>query len=258
MSKPKGTSGKAARPAAAGTRVADDRPPAEALREKAARIQGSQIAAYGEPNWMPGLDPLSELVATILSQHTSDVNSHRAFATLQASFRDWEEVRRAPVARIAEAVRSAGLAKVKAPRIKETLDYVAEHGPRSSEGSPLRLDFLAEFEVAEAKAWLRAIPGVGPKTAACVLMFALNKPALPVDTHVYRVSSRLGLLDARTSVEAAHAQLEALVAPENMYAFHVLLVTHGRRVCRAQQPRCAVCNLKEECDYYQGAISRSG
>ena len=222
------------------------------IRLRAERILRLLIAGYERPRWTPGLDPVSELVATILSQHTSDVNSDRAFANLRASFDDWDEVRGAPVARIAGAVRSAGLANVKASRIKETLEYVARHAPRNIAGAPLSLAFLADLNVAEAKAWLRAIPGVGPKTAACVLMFALNKPALPVDTHVYRVSRRLGLIDGRTSVEAAHERLEALVASEDIFAFHVLLVTHGRRVCRAQQPRCAVCNLTHECDYYQG------
>lgn len=228
-----------------------------ALRAKARRIHRLLIEEYGRPEWLPSLDPLSELVATILSQHTSDVNSHRAFANLRARFRSWREVADAPVGTIAEAVRTAGMASIKAPRIKESLAYVAKHAPPGPDGERLSLNFLSKLDLPEAKAWLRSIPGVGPKTAACVLMFGLNMPAMPVDTHVHRVARRLGLIEGKTAPDAAHDLLESLMPPENVYSFHVNLIRHGRKVCKAPAPLCPRCNLTEECDYYS-TIAASG
>ena len=147
----------------------------------------------------------------------------------------------ADVSELAEAIRAGGLADIKARRIKLIL-----HEIREKQGS-LDLSFLDNVGLAEAKAWLRQLPGVGPKTAGCVLLFSLGKPAMPVDTHVFRVAKRLGLIDARVSVEKAHEILESLVPPKNVYEFHILMVEHGRRACKAQRPRCTVCVLKGLC-----------
>jgi len=196
---------------------------------------------YGPRKWQPGQDPLSTLIATVLSQNTSDVNSHRAFAALVNNFGSWESVAMADASELARTIRAGGLADIKAGRIKLIL-----HEIKMERGS-LDLGFLNKLSLAEAKAWLRGLPGVGPKTAGCVLLFSLGRPAMPVDTHVYRVARRLGLIDARASVEKAHEILESLVPPRNVYGFHVLMVEHGRRTCKAQRPRCTVCGLRGLC-----------
>jgi endonuclease-3 len=196
---------------------------------------------YGPREWQPGQDPLSSLIATVLSQNTSDVNSHRAFAALVKRFGGWESVAAADVNELAQTIRAGGLADIKARRIKLIL-----HEIKTGRGS-LDLSFLNELSLAEAKAWLRGLPGVGPKTAGCVLLFSLGRPAMPVDTHVYRVARRLGLIDARASVEKAHEILEGLVPPKNVYEFHMLMVEHGRRTCKAQRPQCTVCVLRRPC-----------
>jgi endonuclease-3 len=202
---------------------------------------------YGPREWQPGQDPLSSLIATVLSQNTSDVNSHRAFAALVNRFGSWESVATADVNELARTIRAGGLAEIKARRIKLIL-----HEIRTERGS-LDLCFLNELGLAEAKAWLRTLPGVGPKTAGCVLLFSLGRPAMPVDTHVYRVARRLGLIDARASVEKAHEILESLVPPENVYEFHILMVEHGRHTCKAQRPRCTVCVLRRLCPNAAGS-----
>ncbi|MFQ5878877.1 MAG: endonuclease III domain-containing protein [Dehalococcoidia bacterium] len=196
---------------------------------------------YGEMPWRPHSDPMAELVLTILSQNTSDANSGRAFARLLAAFPAWEGLMAADCEAIVAAVRVAGLAQVKAPRLKALL---AEVWRRL--GS-FDLSFLAEMPLDEAKAWLRSLPGVGPKTAACVLLFAFGRPALPVDTHVHRLSQRLGLVDAKVGTDAAHDVLEAMLSPAEVYPFHVGLVRHGRRICKAQRPRCHLCILQPGC-----------
>ena len=198
-------------------------------------------SVFGDLQWRPHHDPIAELILTILSQHTADKASGRAFAELLAAFPDWDAVRVAPVERIVEKVHWAGLSRTKAPRIKAVLERVrAERGNYD-------LTFLADLPLDAARDWLMALPGVGPKTAACVLMFALGRPALPVDTHVYRVGQRLGLIPARMSADKAHAHLEARVPPDRVYAFHVGLIKHGRYTCTAQRPRCADCVLNDIC-----------
>lgn len=215
----------------------------EQKQEKILRVNELLIQEYGERVWKSRRDPLSELVLTILSQHTADINSHRAFHALREAFPTWQEVLDASEEKIAEVIRPAGLANIKARRLKETLRVVARE-------ANLDLSFLATTDLAEAKSWLQSLKGVGPKTAACVLLFSLGLPALPVDTHVYRVSRRLGLIDSNASAEAAHEILEQSLPPSAVYQFHVNMVAHGRRVCKAQSPRCSICVLQPECDYY--------
>ncbi len=196
---------------------------------------------YGSITWRPRTDPLSELIMTILSQNTSDHNSRRAFDSLLGRFGNWEAVAEGSVENIAESIKLGGLAQVKAPRIKNILEQI--QGQRGS----LDLGFLKKMPVAQAKAWLRSLPGVGPKTAACVLLFSLKKPVLPVDTHIHRVSKRLGLIDSSVSAEKAHEILGGMVPARDVYRFHILMIEHGRRVCKAQRPRCRECVLRKGC-----------
>jgi len=212
---------------------------------KALAVHQLLIEEYGQREWRPRLDPLSELIFTILSQNTSDVNRDRAWRRLKDRFPTWESVLAADTTELAEAIRPGGLANVKAPRIQETLRVI------QMERGEFTLDFLAEMEVDEAKRWLTSLHGVGPKTAAIVLLFSLGKPAFPVDTHVHRVSRRLGLIAPKTSREKAHEVLEELLPPEIYHTFHLNLIAHGRDVCKSQQPRCAACLLREQCDYYR-------
>jgi endonuclease-3 len=196
---------------------------------------------FGPLRWRPHGDPLTELVLTILSQHTNDTNSGRAFASMQRSFPTWDAVLAAEPSALADSIRQGGLANQKAPRIQQVLTRVA------NECDGWSLDHLSLLPLDEAKAWLRSLPGVGPKTAACVLMFALGRPAIPVDTHVYRVARRLGLVDGKTTAEQAHAVLESIVAPSDTYAFHVALIKHGRHTCTARNPNCGDCPLSDFC-----------
>lgn len=215
-------------------------PPSEKIQE----VYAALVRYYGELEWRPRIDPLSELILTILSQHTSDSNRDRAFDAMKARFPTWEEVRDAPLPQLAGAIKPGGLSNVKAPRIQAVLSYITK------EKGPLDLSFLNGMPVEEAKAWLGALHGVGPKTAACVLMFACGMPVLPVDTHVYRVSKRLGLIDARTSADKAHRVLEELLESAQRYTFHIDMITHGRQICKAQRPLCELCVVREWCSYY--------
>jgi endonuclease-3 len=214
----------------------------ESVRQKARRVYELLVGEYGEPEWHEHRDPVSELVLTILSQNTSDVNSGRAFQRLRDKIGSWESVLMAREEDIASAIKSAGLSRIKSKRIKEVLQSIVERN-----GS-ISLDSLSIMQVDEAKAWLRSLKGIGPKTAACVLLFSLGKPAMPVDTHVFRVSQRLGLVGARTNVEAAHEQLEHLVEPKHTFSFHINMIAHGRLVCKAQRPKCPACVLHQVCD----------
>jgi endonuclease-3 len=196
---------------------------------------------YGEPVWRPHGDPVAELILTILSQNTSDTNSGRAFMKLVAAFPDWKSVMEAPVEAIEREIAVGGLAKQKSPRIKSALEAIW-----NARGS-FDLEFLRDMSLDEAKSWLRGMKGVGPKTAACVLMFSLGRPALPVDTHVHRVAQRLGYVPPTASAEKAHDILEAALDVELIYPFHILLIKHGRRLCSAQRPRCEECPLLDGC-----------
>jgi len=203
------------------------------------------IHKYGNRDWQPGDGPLNVLVQTILSQNTSDTNSKRAFKSLIASYPSWEDVASADVHQIADAIRSGGLGEIKARRIKQALGEIQQKRGK------LELKFLNELPLSEARDWLTQLPGVGTKTASCVFLFSLGRPALPVDTHVYRVAKRLGLIDARTKVEKAHRLLENLVPPDQVYPFHVLMIEHGRKICHAQRPHCDTCVLSQLCQYFQ-------
>jgi endonuclease-3 len=215
-------------------------------RSKVRRLSPREIverlsSLYGEPVWRPHGDAMTELVLTILSQNTSDTNSGRAFMRLRLRFASWEELLAADASQIEAEIAVGGLARVKAPRIKAILEEVW-----SRLGS-FDLSPLGEMPLAQAKEWLRSLPGVGPKTAACVLMFALGRPALPVDTHVHRVAQRLGLVPLKAGATKAHDLLEAILAPEEIYPFHISLIKHGRRLCRARRPLCNQCPLLEGC-----------
>ena len=190
----------------------------------------------------PRLDPAHELVFTILSQHTSDRNSERAFRNLMARFETLEAVAAADVDAIEEAIASGGLARVKAPRISEVLNRILELNDAS-----LDLSFLAEMPMDDARAWLRKLPGIGPKSAGIILSFSLGMPAMAVDTHIYRVSKRLGIIGPKVSAEKAHEVLEAAMPPEDVYPFHAAFITHGRKVCKAQRPLCGDCVVNYGC-----------
>ena len=204
---------------------------------------------YGDPVWRPHGDPMSELVLTILSQNTSDTNSGRAFMRLKQRFLIWEDLLAADPDDIIPAIQAGGLARIKAPRIKAILDEV--WGRLGS----FDLMFLKDLPMDEAKVWLRSLPGVGPKTAACVLMFAFGRPALPVDTHVHRVAQRLGLVPPKAGAAEAHDILEAILEPDEIYPFHITLIKHGRRLCRAQRPLCDRCPLLDGCPYGQSFLN---
>jgi endonuclease III len=199
---------------------------------------------YGEPR-KPARDAVSQLIATMLSQATTDVQTARSFDALRRRYPTWEQVRDAPVSRIAQAIRSSGLSKQKAPRIKQALRHI------TGERGRIELNFLKKMPVDQAEQWLMSIAGVGPKTASIVLLFSFRKPLFPVDTHVYRVTKRLGWIPQNVSVEQAHDLLRAAVPPRLHYRLHLNLIEHGRKICLARKPRCAICVLKEMCEYYR-------
>ena len=210
---------------------------------QARTLYSALIRAYGERAPRPQADPLDELIGTILSQHTSDTNSGRAYARLRSSFPTWPDVLAASEADIADAIRVGGLASTKARRIKDCLALLA-----GRYGEPT-LRALAALDDATAASALTAIPGVGPKTAACVLLFALGRAVIPVDTHVHRVTRRLGIVTADASAEDVQRVLESLFPPDPFicYNLHVGLIAHGRQVCRARNPACATCSLANLC-----------
>ena len=210
-------------------------------RIRAPEVMGLLDAEYGPVEWTRRYDPAWELVYTILSQHTSDINSERAFENLRRVFDSLEAVSEASPAEIEDAIRMGGLARVKAPRIKAVLRQIDD------ELHSYDLSFLAEMSLDEAKTWLKHLPGVGPKTAAIILCFSLGMPAMPVDTHIFRVSKRLGLIGAKVSADKAHDLLEPMVPAADVFAFHMYLIRHGRQVCKAQRPLCDNCVMASEC-----------
>ncbi|HLB49719.1 MAG TPA: endonuclease III [Anaerolineales bacterium] len=219
------------------------------LAKRALRIHEILNEHYGEPIWRNPLPAVDELVSTILSQNTNDTNRDKAFGLLRAALPTWEAVRDAPPGVVVNAIRPAGLANQKGPRIQHVLRAITE------ERGSLALEFLRDLPKEEARAWLKRFNGVGPKTAAIVLQFSLGIPAFPVDTHVYRVTGRLGLRPEKMSVEETHPYFESLLPPETYYAAHLNLIRHGREVCHAQRPECEKCALRRNCNYYKNRDS---
>lgn len=213
------------------------------LRRRAQRVHEKLLEAFGQPTWRTPLPPIDELISTILSQNTNDLNRDRAFTSLCSRFPTWEGVRDAKQEDVINAIRVSGLANQKGPRIQNVLrEITAERGG-------LDLSFLKDMPLEDARAWLTKFHGVGPKTAAIVLQFSLDRPAFPVDTHIYRVTGRIGLRSLKMNVEQAHRHLEKLFKPETYYAAHLNLIRLGREVCHPRKPDCPRCPVRALCEY---------
>jgi endonuclease-3 len=223
-------------------------PEAAARRAKAEALFAGLKLLFGEPQWQGGEDPVDELIWTILSANTNDTNSGRAFRQLKATFGDdWEAVRGAPLDAIKAAIRVAGMYHQKAPRIVATLTLIRER-----EGD-YRLDHLADLPLSAALDYLTSLPGVGHKTASIVLLFCFNRGSFPVDTHIQRISQRVGISGPKANPEKIKQIWETLLPPETFYALHLNLIRHGREICQARTPKCEICPLQAICDYYQRA-----
>ncbi len=213
------------------------------LSRRAIKVHETLLDSFGQPTWRNPLPPVDELVSTILSQNTNDLNRDRAFNALQMKFPTWEEVRDASAKDVIAAIRPAGLANHKGPRIQHVLRDITD------ERGSLDLSFLKDLPLEEARTWLTKFKGVGPKTAAIVLCFSLNRPAFPVDTHIYRVTGRIGLRPEKMTVEQTHPYMESLLPPETYYAAHLNLIRLGREICHARKPDCPHCPIRKLCDY---------
>jgi len=211
--------------------------------EKIKQIIKALEQHYGQKKWKRWREPVDELVRTILSQNTTDKNSLHAFAQLKRRFPTWEDVLAADEDAIVQEIKSGGLANIKARKIKQCLAEI-----KRREGQ-ITLEFLSEKPLDEALAYLVSLNGVGPKTAACVLIFSFNFPILPVDTHIHRLSNRLGIVET-TSREKTQALLQAIIPDAEKYSFHLNLIDHGRKVCKAAKPLCSECFLQKFCSYY--------
>ena len=198
-------------------------------------------AIYGEFEQTPRYNALDELIFTVLTQHTSDLNAERAFIQLRETIPTWEEVMVADQQAVADAIFHGGMSNQKSKRIKDILAKILErHGD-------LEIEFLRNYGLENARKWLVELPGVGPKTAAVVMAFALGMPAFPVDTHIHRVSKRLGLIEEKTTADAAHEIMERQVSPELRFQLHMQMITHGRQICKARRPLCGECPLSADC-----------
>jgi endonuclease-3 len=213
--------------------------------DQAIAIHQALINFYGFPEWRDPKPPVDELVSTILSQNTNDTNRDRAYEALKKRFPTWEAVRDAEPQEVIEAIRPAGLANQKGPRIQNALREITEARGEIS------LDFLGDLSTEEARSWLMQFKGVGPKTAAIVLLFSLDLPAFPVDTHIYRVTGRLGLRPRDMNAEQAHDYLATLFPEDAYYAAHLNIIRLGREICQARKPNCPECPLQDYCDYYK-------
>jgi len=221
------------------------------LTKKAVTIYDRLLALFGLPEWREPLPAIDELISTILSQNTNDRNRDVAFFALREKFPTWEEVRDANSEEVINEIRPAGLANQKGPRIQKVLQQITE------ERGNLNLDFLREYSAEDAHDWLTRFHGVGPKTAAIVLQFSLGIPAFPVDTHVYRVTGRLGLRPEKMNADQAHQHLASLFLPETYGPAHLNLIKLGREICLARKPKCEICPLTDLCDYYQSQSENS-
>lgn len=224
--------------------VSHNSPSDPALFKKAQRVYGILKDFYGIPEWRKPLPPIDELVSTILSQNTNDINRDVAFHRLKEKFPRWEAVRDAAEDEVIDAIRPAGLANQKGPRMQAILRQITE------ERGKLDLDFLKSKNREEAHPWLSRFNGVGPKTAAIVLQFSLDIPAFPVDTHIYRVTGRVGLRPEKMNVEKTHAWMERLFLPEQFGPGHLNIIRLGRDICHPRNPECGRCPLNFHCDYY--------
>jgi endonuclease-3 len=224
----------------------------KALARRAHTIHQRLLAVYGEPTWRQPLPAVDELVSTILSQNTSDTNRDRAFDALRARFPTWEAVRDAPSRSIVAAIRPAGLANQKGPRIQEVLRQI------TAERGDLDLEFLGDLPPEEARAWLMRFNGVGPKTAAIVMLFSLGLPAFPVDTHIHRVTGRIGLLPEGMTADQAHPWLAGLFPPEAYQAAHLNVIRLGREICSARRPACERCPIRRSCDFGKRRLHHGG
>src|SRR6266536_2291343 len=224
-------------------------PDIAALSAKALEVTRRLTELYGVAEWSKK-DPLSMLVDIILSHRTRDEQTAAAYDNLVKRFGSWEAMRDAPTSEVQEAIDNVNWPEVKAPRLQALMRRITE------ERGELNLDFLRDIPVEEGAAWLNRLEGVGPKTTACVLLFSCQKPILPVDTHVWRVSIRLGLIGKKVSADAAHDLLQALLPQDarTIYNFHKALLRHGQRICVFERPRCNKCTISDLCDYYQTVV----
>ncbi|MDE2951865.1 MAG: endonuclease III [Chloroflexota bacterium] len=215
-------------------------------KSKYGSIAAALTEVYGELDWSRNQDGMDELVSCILSQSTNDINRDRAFERLKSSYESWHAVRFAEIGELTDVIRPAGLANQKAPRIQDVLATIHDKAGEYS------IDFLDELSIEEAKDWLVSLKGIGPKTAAIVLCFAYGRPAFPVDTHIYRVSKRIGFIPEKLSANDAHPVMEAIVPADDYYQFHIQLIQHGRDTCHARKPACERCSITRHCDYFVG------
>ncbi|MGD9572777.1 MAG: endonuclease III [Thermoleophilia bacterium] len=222
--------------------------PRPGTRAHAVAIADALEAEYGPLPWARRHDPVSELVTTLLSHSTTDVNQERAFRTLRERFPTWDAVRAAPVAAVEDAVRVAGLANQKAPRVQAALDAIAAD-PR-----PADLEWLGDVPLDEAMGFLTALDGVGPKTAACVMCFSFDAHVVPADTHVHRIALRTHVVPPRATATAAQQRLTRWTPPGRAFAVHMYLIRHGRTVCTARAPRCGGCALLPLCPTGRRAV----
>ena len=223
---------------AAGTKTVPRKDWKRPSARRVASIRERLRGLYGVPVIAPHGDPLGELILTVLSQSTNDRNRDVAFLRLRKRFASWEEVRAAPVDEVEEAIRPGGISKVKSQRIHDILEAI---------GDPLDLEWMRDAPLEQSQQYLCALPGVGRKTAACVLCFSFGLPDVPVDTHVSRVATRLGLLRPGAPFEELHDEMIALTPPDAALEFHMNLLRHGRRTCHARSPQCATCGPRRLC-----------
>ncbi len=213
------------------------------LSRRAEKVDDLLTRIHGDKKFRPGVDPLTELIFTILSQNTNDNNRDRAFAALKKAYPTWEDVAAADTRTIAQTIRPAGLAEIRARRIKEVLRKIKKDGRYS-------LDFIRGWKDQEIVEFLTSLPGVGRKTAACVMAFSLGRNVMPVDTHVFRVAGRIGILPKGISPDKAHDYFARFADKLSLYRFHLNLIAHGRVVCRSRNPLCRTCRLNHSCDYF--------